>query len=87
MKPWELLVVYEAFELIAGLSRSEQVSVRRCFEQIREHPHNHSDYSESDSAGRPVEIHICGRLALKYWIDEADRQVKILDIHPADRRK
>jgi hypothetical protein len=31
-------------------------------------------------------VHVFGRFAIKFWDDFADRQVKILDVHPADLR-
>ncbi len=87
MKSFTLLVVYDVFEFLERLPRKEQLTIRKRFLQIRDFPHNHSDYSEPDNTGRPVEINIHGKFAIKYWIDHADQQVKILDIHPADRRK
>jgi len=87
MKPFALLVVYDVFEYIERLPRNEQLAIRKRFLQIRDFPHNHSDYSEPDDLDRHLEINICGKFAVKYWIDHSDQQVKILDIHPADRRK
>jgi hypothetical protein len=87
MKPFALLVAYEVFEFLERLPRKEQLVVRRRFLQIRDFPHNHSDYSEPDDSGRLLEINIYGRFAIKNWIDHSDQQVKILDIHQADRRK
>jgi hypothetical protein len=86
MNPFVLLVAYDVFEFIGRLPRAEQQAVRRRLVQIRDYPYQHSDYAETDDIGRRLEINICGRLALKYWIDTADHHVKILDIHPADRR-
>jgi hypothetical protein len=34
-----------------------------------------------------VAINICGAFAIKFWVDHADQQIKILDVHPADRRR
>ena len=86
MKPFTLLVAYEVIEFIERLPQKEQLTVRTRFLQIRDFPHNHSDYSEPDSSGRTVQINVYGKFA-KYWIDHSDEQVKILDIHRADRRK
>jgi hypothetical protein len=74
MKPFELLVAYDVFEFIERLSRVEQLAIRKRFVQIRDFPHNYSDYSEPDDVGRRLEIHIYGKFALKYWIDHADRR-------------
>ena len=87
MKSFVLLVAYDVFEFIERLPRQEQLTIRRRLLQIRDFPHNHSDYSEPDDSGRQLEINIYDKFAIKYWIDHSDQQVKILDIHPADRRK
>ena len=87
MKPFALLVAYDVFEFIERLPRKEQLAIRRRFLQIRDFPGNHSDYSELDDSGRQIESNIYGKFAIKYWIDDPDKQVKILDLHPADRKK
>ena len=87
MKPFVLLVAYDVLEFLERLPRTEQLIIRKRFLQIRDFPHNNSDYSEPDNSGRQLEINIFGKFAIKYWIDHSDQQVKILDIHPADRRK
>jgi hypothetical protein len=87
MKSFALLVAYEVFEFIERLPRTEHLPIRKRFLQIRDFPGSHSDYSEPDDQGRRIEINIYGKFAIKYWIDDADKQVKILEIHPADRRK
>ena len=42
-------------------------------------------YVEKDDAGRDLDGHICEGYAILYWNDFADRHVKILEIHSADR--
>jgi hypothetical protein len=44
-----------------------------------------ADCAETDAVGRTVDINICSRFAIKFWTDPADRQIKILDLHAADR--
>ncbi len=44
-----------------------------------------SDFVEVDAAGRRVDVHIFRKFAIKYWTDFADRHVKVLDLHLADR--
>jgi hypothetical protein len=59
--------------------------LRNRFLQIQDFPGNYSDYEEKDEIGRPLQINLCGRYAIKYWTDAADRHVKVLDLHLADR--
>ncbi|WP_131990072.1 hypothetical protein [Chthoniobacter flavus] len=65
---------------------SVQRELLQRFRQIAEMPDRYADYTERDAIGRDVNVHIIGKFAVKYWDDFADRQVKILDLHAADRR-
>lgn len=79
-----LLVAYEVILFLESLGKVEQRRIRRQFLLIAETPDRFADFQEPDSVGRMVDIHLCGKFAIKYWADLADRQVKILDLHLAD---
>ena len=81
-----LLVDIEVLEFLRTLSQREQTQLLKCFREIAAYPANHSDYPEDDASGRRVEVHVFLRFAIKFWNDAADQHVKILDVHPADRR-
>jgi hypothetical protein len=85
MKPYALFVAYDVFDFMSRQSRLEQLQLRDRMLRIRELPGNYSDYLEIDSAGRPFHISVKGKHAIKYWIDEADRQIKIMEIRSSDR--
>jgi hypothetical protein len=82
---YRLLIDLEVVELLQGLPRRVREDLLRHFESIRGFPSRYADYHESDAAGRRVEISIFGRFAIHYWIDFADRHVKVLAIMPADK--
>jgi hypothetical protein len=86
MPSYRLLIDYDVIEFIEALPKQVQRALRIRLGEIRDFPANFSDYSERDLAARRVEISICSGFAIKYWIDHADRHIKILDIHSADRR-
>jgi len=44
-----------------------------------------SEATEYDRDGRMMHLAICGAFALVYWIDDADRHVKVMEIHAADK--
>lgn len=81
---YRLLIDYEVIEFLETLPRKEQRLLRDRLAAIQDFPSRHSDYTESDAIGRPVDIHICGKYAIKFWEDYADKHVKILDIQVAD---
>jgi hypothetical protein len=82
-----LLIDYAVIEFLETLPRSQQRLLRNRFVDIRSDPQRFSDYVESDSDGHRVDIHICGRFAIKFWQDHADRHIKILDTLFADQAK
>ncbi|HEV2327183.1 MAG TPA: hypothetical protein VGY56_00160 [Verrucomicrobiae bacterium] len=82
---YRLLVDYEVIEFLETLPRRDQWRLRNRFVAIRDDPQKFSDYAESDRTGRRVDIHICGKHAIKYWQDHADQHIKFLYLHFADR--
>ena len=87
MDLFRLLIDYDAVIFVERLPRTTRQAIRARLAEIRDSPANRTDYTEHDSAGRRVAINICGQYAIKFWVDHADRQIKVLDIHPADRRR
>jgi len=81
-----LLIDIDVLEFLRTLRPDEQRNLIRRFREIAAAPDRFSDYIEPDSVGRDVAVHVYRRFAIKFWDDFADRQVKILDMHPADRR-
>jgi hypothetical protein len=82
---YQLLVAWPVVELLESLPRRERRRLREGLMSISRDPGGKSDYQEPDAVGRPVEIHVCAGYAFKYWIDHADRHIKVLDMYPADR--
>jgi len=81
---YRLLISIEVLEFVERLPRKTRLGLRAGFSQIGEDPLGISDGTGYDSIGRLVQIMIVGDYAMTYWIDDADRHVKILDIHSAD---
>mgnify|MGYP003581384882 FL=1 len=82
---YRLLIDYDVIEFLESFPRKDQQLLRSRFIAIQNSARQLSDYKEKDSTGRLVDIHICGRYAIKFWEDHADRHIKILDAHLADR--
>ncbi len=82
-----LLIAIGVFEFLAGLKKSEQRNVLARFRQIAEFPSNYVDFVERDASGRSIGVHIYGKFAIKFWDDHADRDLKIVDLHLADRTR
>lgn len=85
MSDARLLIDLDVFEFLRGLPRRDQEALLKRFREIAAYPTGFSDFAEPDSTGRQVDVHVPGKFAIKFWHDFADRQVKILDLHFADR--
>lgn len=62
---YRLLIDFVVIEFLETLPRRERLLLRGRCVAIRGEPRAHSDYTEPDDVGRPVDIHICGRFAIK----------------------
>ena len=86
MSAARLLVDIEVLEFLRTLRTPDQTAILKRFREIAAAPDRYIDYVENDALGRSVGVHVFYNLAIKFWDDFADRHVKILDLHPADRR-
>lgn len=85
MKRYRLLVDWEIVEQINDLPRSKRLILRRALARIADFPDMASDYREYTPRGIPLDVHLAAGFAIKYWIDFADRHVKVLALESADR--
>jgi hypothetical protein len=83
---YRLLIDREVVDFLQTLGSGRRRSLLTHFREIERFPSAHSDYQDHDAQGRQVEVSISDGLAIYYWIDEADRQVKILQLVVADHR-
>ena len=81
-----LLLAIEVVDFLRTLRKREQEELLKRLRAIAATPESFADYPEQDATGRRIEVHVFGKFAIKYWDDFADRHLKILDIHPADRQ-
>mgnify|MGYP001602313924 CR=1 FL=1 len=87
MSDSRLLIAIEVLDFLRTLRQREQRDLLKRFRDLTAFPSDFSDFVEYDSAGRRVDVHVFGKFAIKFWDDFADRHVKILDLHFADRSR
>jgi len=81
---YRLLVDWEVIEKLNQLPIRTRRLLRGALSRIVAAPDQLSDYREPNPRGIPLDVHLCAGFAVKYWIDFADRHVKVLDLEPAD---
>lgn len=82
---YRLLISIECVEFIERLPSRTRKALRNAITTIGCDPLGSSDAEDYDETGRLLQIAIIGDYAVTYWIDHADKHVKILDVHAADR--
>ncbi len=83
--PYRLLIAVESVEFLLRLPARSRAALRNAITAIGDDPLGCADAEDFDETGRLLHISIIGDYALTCWIDDADRHIKILDIHAADR--
>lgn len=84
--PYRLLIDLTALELLMCLPAARRRRFIGHFHRLQDFPSVHSDFRDADAQGRLVQVSVFDGFAIYYWVDEADRHVKILEIIAADRR-
>ena len=84
MNRYRLLVDWEVIEKLNRLPTRTRRILRQALTRIVATPDQFSDYREPNPRGIPLDVHLCAGFAIKYWIDFADRHIKVLDLEPAD---
>ena len=82
---FRILIDMEVMEFSERLPKRIRDTIKIAIRSIHSDPQGQSDAEDYDEIGRLLNIKIVGEFALTYWIDHSDKQIKILDIHSADR--
>ena len=82
---YRLLVDLEVIRVLDGLPKGVRARLLSHFDHLRVAPERHIDAHEQDDIGRQLEISVYADYCVHYWIDSADRHVKILALTAADR--
>ena len=77
---FRLLIDIDALEFIDALPPRRRRRVLDHLREIQWYPGNFSDYRERDDTGRMTDVSIFDDVRIHYWIDMADRHIKILRI-------
>jgi len=81
---FRLLLDLEALGFLQGLKPAQRRRLFALLERIQETPHRFSDFIDRDEVGRRLDVCVFEGVAIYYWVDTADRHIKILKILRAD---
>jgi len=80
---YRLMVDLDVVDALDRLPPKVRTRLLVHFGKLRAFPDDLSDYHENDRTGRRIEISIFAGYAIHYWIDFADRHVKVLELRRA----
>lgn len=86
MKRYRLLVDWDVVVRLRELPASTQRAVYAVFSRLEQTPDLISEFNVTDENGRQLDGFILEGWAFYFWIDFADRHVKVLAFEPADHR-
>jgi hypothetical protein len=84
MKRYELLLAWPVIEQMNALPKGRRQRLGLQLLKLEESPDLLSEFASSAVDGRRLDVLIFDGWAVFYWIDFADRHVKVLDMKPAD---
>ena len=80
IRPYSVFLHLEATETLRSLDRSERDGVLRLAHSLTADPFQPGDFREEDDRGRSNEVKIVGSLAVVYYFDNADSEVRVLEV-------
>jgi hypothetical protein len=72
-----------AAEFLLQLPKRRQRKVVSLARQLADHPFIRSDYALADESGRSIEHLMIEDYVFAYWLDHAERELRITDIDDA----
>ena len=82
---YTVYVRVEVYEFVRKCGREEQRNVVDLLKALEMNPFLAGDYQEKDEAGRKLDIKLCGRLAIIYYVDHAVKEIKVIESEYADK--
>ncbi len=81
---YEVYVRHEVYQILRDARRFDRQRILNFIESLADNPFDAGDYVERDSTGRECQVKILGPLAVFYWSDHAEREVRVVDLIEAD---
>ena len=85
MKRYGLLLAWPVVEQLNALPKGRRHRLGQQLLKLEESPDLLSEFADTAGDGRRLDVFIFDGWAVFYWIDFADRHVKVLDMKPADQ--
>ncbi len=85
MISYEIFLRTEAIDALRMIRAAPRRQLAGFIDSLSTNPFAEGDYAMRDSTEREVQIKILNAYAITFWSDHAAKEIKILDIRPADQ--
>lgn len=80
IKPYSVFLHLEVTDSLQALKRSEREQILLFIRSLARDPFQSGDFQQSDESGRVNEAKLVGRFAVFFYTDNADAEVRIVQI-------
>jgi hypothetical protein len=84
MLPYKAVFSRAALEFAVRASDAEMAEVEQWMNRMERAPHTRGDFVERDADGRALEVAALDHTVITYWLDEAVREVRVVQIESLD---
>jgi hypothetical protein len=77
---FRLLIDMDVLDILSKYPASRRRRLFVHFRKIQSYPENYSEFVEPDDEGKQLDMSTYDNISIHYWIDYADRHVKILRV-------
>lgn len=84
-RPYTVFLHLEVTEALRSFSRHERDGILRLAHSLARNPFQSGDFRETDARGRANEVKLVRELAVVYYVDDADSEVRLLEVRRVDR--
>jgi hypothetical protein len=77
---YDRFIRYEVYQILHRVGSSDLERVSNFMEALAGDPFRKGDATTLDEHGRDVQVKMLGRLALFYWVDHAEKEVRVVDL-------
>lgn len=81
---WKVVLNDDAVEFLLGCRAPARRSLIGLLDKLRNDPQMTGDFVEYDDSGRPLQVKLHRQFLVTFWTDHAVKEIRIVQIEPAD---
>lgn len=83
LRPYDVFI-HESLVSCAPRTGAHRQRIMAFVRHLARNPFLHGDYQDTDAAGHTIEVSVVGKFAVSFHADHAAREVRVVNIQPAD---